>query len=101
VVTAENALTAALGSLRAVVEGYPRLHGSEVVLRLQEDLTSTENRIAFARQHHADAVMRYNTAREELPDSLVARLLGYRPAAYLDLDLPAAATAPDAGRPTG
>jgi LemA protein len=87
--TAENALTAELRSLRALVESYPGLHGGAVVLRLQEDLTSTENRIAFARQHHADSVMRYNTAREELPASLVAGPLGFRPAEYLDLDLPA------------
>jgi LemA protein len=91
---AENALTAALQSLRQLVERYPRLHGGAVVLRLQEDLTSAENRIAFARQHHADAVMAYNTARAELPASLVAGLLGFRPAAYLELELPT-------GRPTG
>ena len=71
-----------------LVEAYPRLRSGELVLRLQEDLTSSENRIAFARQFHADAVMRYNTAREELPASLVAGPLGFRPAAYLDLELP-------------
>jgi LemA protein len=85
---AENALTAALGSLRELVEGYPRLRSADLVLRLQEDLTSAENRIAFARQHHADAVMRYNTAREEFPQALLAGPLGFRPAAYLELDLP-------------
>ena len=86
---AENALTAALLSLRELVERYPRLQGGAAVLRLQEDLTSAENRIAFARQRHADVVMGYNTAREELPASLVAGLLGFRPAAYLELELPA------------
>jgi LemA protein len=85
---AENRLTAALGDLRALVEAYPQLRSGELVLRLQEDLTSTENRIAFARQFHADAVMRYNTAREEFPQALLAGPLGFRPAAYLELDLP-------------
>jgi LemA protein len=84
---AENALTAALESLRALVESYPRLHGGAVVLRLQEDLTSTENRIAFARQRHADTVMAYNTAREQFPQALVAGPLGFRPAEYLRLEL--------------
>jgi LemA protein len=93
---AENALTAALLSLRDLVERHPRLHGGAVVLRLQEDLTSAENRIAFARQHHADAVMGYNTAREELPASLVAGPLGFRPAAYLELELPGGGRPPAA-----
>jgi LemA protein len=85
---AENRLTAALGDLRVLVEAYPRLRSGELVLRLQEDLTSSENRIAFARQFHADAVMRYNTAREEFPQALLAGPLGFRPAGYLELDLP-------------
>jgi LemA protein len=85
---AENRLTAALGDLRGVVEAYPRLKAGRLVLRLQEDLTSTENRIAFARQAHADSVMRYNTARQEFPSVLVAGALGFRPAEYLELELP-------------
>ena len=89
---AENRLTAALADLRGVVEAYPRLRSGELVLRLQEDLTSAENRIAFARQFHADAVMRYNTAREEFPQALLAGPLGFRPEAYLDLDLAPAQT---------
>lgn len=85
---AENRLTAALGDLRGVVEAHPALRSGRLVLRLQEDLTSTENRIAFARQAHADAVMRYNTDRQEFPSVLVAGPLGFRPAGYLELDLP-------------
>jgi len=85
---AENRLTAALGDLRGVVEAYPRLRSGAMVLRLQEDLTSAENRIAFARQFHADAVMRYNTAREEFPQALLAGPLGFRAAGYLELELP-------------
>jgi len=86
-VATENELSSALGSLTAVVESYPQLRSSANVLRLQEDLVSTENRIAFARQHHNDAVTAYNTARETFPRNLLVGSFGFRPAEYLKLDL--------------
>jgi len=78
---AESALTAALGSLFAVVENYPQLHAVESTQLLQEQLTSTENRIAFARQFYNDEVTKYNTAQGTFPRNLFAGVLGFSPAA--------------------
>ena len=78
---AESSLTAALGKLFAVVENYPQLRAVENVQLLQEQLTSTENRIAFARQFYNDEVMKYNTTQSTFPRNLVAGLLGFSPAA--------------------
>lgn len=69
--TAEQGLTQALGRLFAVVEGYPDLKANQNVLALQEELTNTENLIAFARQHYNDVVARYNTRRETFPINLM------------------------------
>lgn len=74
---AENQLTGAIRSLFAVAENYPQLRASENMLALQEELSSTENRIAFARQHYNDSVMEYNTARETVPAVFVAGMLGF------------------------
>lgn len=68
---AEQALTQALGRLFAVVEGYPDLKANQNVLALQEELTSTENLIAFARQHYNDLVGQYATRRETFPINLM------------------------------
>jgi LemA protein len=91
---AENALTGAMRSLFAVAEAYPALRSNENMLMLQEELSSTENRIAFARQHYNDAVMAYNTAQQQFPAVLVAASLGFRPADPFALDVPAERTAP-------
>jgi LemA protein len=91
---AENALTGAMRSLFAVAEAYPALRSNENMLMLQEELSSTENRIAFARQHYNDAVMAYNTAQQQFPAVLVAASLGFRPADLFALDDPAERTAP-------
>ena len=85
---AENELTAAITPLRLVLGAVPALRGADVVLRLQEDLVSTENRIAFARQFHNEEVLRFNTARAVFPRVLVALACGIRPAGYLRLELP-------------
>jgi LemA protein len=77
---AENALTAATRSLFAVAEAYPALQSNTNMLALQEELASTENRIAFARQHYNDAVLEYNTAQQTFPAMLFASGLGFRPA---------------------
>src|SRR2546427_5576913 len=76
---AETVLTQALRSLLAVIEAYPILRASESILALQEELSSTENRIAFARQFYNDSVMEYNTARSTFPRNLVAGPFGFRP----------------------
>jgi LemA protein len=83
---AENQLTAALRSVFAVAEAYPQLRASENMQQLQEELSSTENRVAFSRQHYNDAVMHYNTARESFPAVLVASPLGFGAADLYQLD---------------
>ena len=74
---AESALSGALGKLFAVAENYPQLRAVESVQLLQEQLTSTENRIAFARQFYNDEVMKYNTAQATFPRNLLAGAFGF------------------------
>lgn len=74
---AENLLTQALGQLYMRVEAYPDLKASETMMQLSEDLTSTENRVAYARQAYNDAVLSYNTKRDVFPTNLVARSLAF------------------------
>jgi LemA protein len=81
---AEGALGGALGRLFAVFESYPDLKASESVSALQEELSSTENKIAFARQAYNDSVMQYNTKRESFPDNIFAGLFGFAPAELLE-----------------
>ena len=81
---AEGALGGALGRLLAVFESYPELKASESVAALQEELSSTENKIAFARQAYNDSVMQYNTKRESFPDNIFAGLFGFAPAELLE-----------------
>jgi LemA protein len=85
--SAEGALTGALGRLLAVSESYPDLKANESMNRVMEELTSTENRIAFARQAFNDAVTAYNTSREKLPSSLVAGPFGFSEASLLEIEL--------------
>lgn len=77
---AEGMLSDSLGRLYAVVENYPDLKADATMARVMEELTSTENRVAFARQAFNDHVMQYNTARQSVPTILVAQLLGFGPA---------------------
>ena len=74
---AENALQGALGKLNVTMEAYPDLKASENMQQLSEELTSTENRVAFARQGFNDAVMAYNTYRQSFPPVLVAGTFGH------------------------
>jgi len=74
---AEGALTAALGRLFAVFERYPDLKANQNVLSLQEELTSTENKISFARQFYNDTVMRYNIKCETIPTNIIASMCGF------------------------
>jgi len=77
---AESQLSAALGRLFAVVEAYPQLKATGNVAQLQEELTSTENRIAFARQHYNDVTTQYNTRQQQFPTNMVAGLARATPA---------------------
>lgn len=77
--TAEMALGGAVSNLFGIAERYPALKASQNFLLLQEQLTSTESRIAFARQHYNDLVRRYNTAITEFPRNVVAGVLGFAP----------------------
>ena len=80
---AEGALGGALGRLIAVFEQYPDLKANQNVLSLQEELSSTENKIAFSRQAYNDSVMEYNTKRESVPDNIFAGMFGFGPAELL------------------
>ncbi len=81
---AEGSLASSLGRLFALVESYPELKANQNMLQLSEELSSTENRVAFARQAFNDAVMAYNTARETFPAVLFAGIFGFDPARFLD-----------------
>ena len=83
---AENMLTRSLRSLFAVVENYPELKANENVMKLQEELTGTENRIAFSRQFYNDTVMRFNTRLETFPANLIAGMLGFSAAEFFATD---------------
>ncbi len=74
---AEGALGSALGKLNVVMEAYPDLKASENMQQLSEELTSTENRVAFARQGFNDSVMNYNTYRQSFPNVLLANFFGH------------------------
>jgi LemA protein len=88
----ENQLTQALGRLFAVSEAYPDLKANQNMMQLSEELTSTENRVAFARQAYNDAVMSYNNRRETFPGNLIAS--GFAAAEPLAIDDPAKREAP-------
>ena len=83
---AENALSGALGRLFALAESYPDLKANQTMMQLSEELTSTENKVAFARQAFNDAVMAFNTTREVFPNNLVANAFGFAPAELLEID---------------
>ncbi len=79
---AENMLTQALGKLFAVMENYPALKSNQNVMQLQEELTSTENRISFARQLYNDLVANYRTKLQVFPNTVVSSLFNFRPEDY-------------------
>jgi LemA protein len=81
---AEGVLGGALGRLLAVFEAYPDLKANQNILQVQEELTSTENKVGFARQGYNDAVMSYNTRRESIPDNVVAGLFAFKEATLLE-----------------
>jgi LemA protein len=81
----QGALNAALGRLIALTESYPDLKANENMAQLSEELTSTENKVAFARQAYNDAVMAYNNRRETFPTSVYAGMFGFTAAAQLGI----------------
>ena len=89
---AEGMLTQALGKLFAVMENYPALKGNQNVMQLQEELTSTENRISFARQLYNDLVANYRTRIQVFPNSLVSSLFNFRSVEYFEAEEAARAT---------
>ena len=83
--SSQGQLNGALGRLLAVAEAYPELKANENMMQLTEELTSTENKVAFARQAYNDAVMAYNNRREVFPASLIANNFRFLPAALLEI----------------
>jgi LemA protein len=81
---AEGVLGGAMGRLMAVFEAYPDLKANQNILQVQEELTSTENKVAFARQAYNDTVMEYNTKRESFPDTVFAGMFGFKEASLLE-----------------
>ncbi|MGH3647988.1 MAG: LemA family protein [Micromonosporaceae bacterium] len=84
----ENMLTQTLGRLFALSEAYPDLKANQNMMQLSEELTSTENRVAFARQSFNDQVMHYNNKREVFPNSVIAGMFAFTPAALLEVESP-------------
>jgi LemA protein len=84
--SADAGLSAALGRLFALSEAYPDLKADRNMMQFQEELTSTENKVAFSRQAFNDAVMRYNNARENFPNNLVANSFSFDAAAFLEIE---------------
>lgn len=82
----ENGLSSALGRLFALSENYPDLKANENMMQLSEELTTTENKVAFARQAFNDGVMRYNILRESFPSNFVANFFQFKPATMLELE---------------
>jgi len=91
---AENMLTGALKSLFAVAEAYPELKANTNFMQLQEELTGTESKIAYARQFYNDSVMSYNTAIQSFPANLLAGLFGFTQREYFEIELAEAKEAP-------
>ena len=93
-VSAEGGLAGALSRLMVVSEQYPDLKANQNMMQLTEELTSTENKIAFARQAYNDSVMEYNTARETFPNVVLAGMFGFLPAELFHVEDPAERSAP-------
>jgi LemA protein len=91
---AEQSLTGALGRLFALSENYPDLKANQNMMQLSEELSSTENKIAFARQSFNDAVMNYNIYRESFPNVIFANTFGFREAQLFEIEAPAEREAP-------
>jgi LemA protein len=84
-IDAENALSSSLRSMMMLTENYPDLKGNQNMMALQEELTSTENKIGFSRQHYNDQVMIFNTTREQFPNSLIANTFNFQAEPFFEL----------------
>jgi len=84
--TAETALTGSLGKLFALAENYPDIKANQTMEKLMEELSSTENKVSFSRQAYNDAVMSYNTYREQFPNSLIANPGGFHIAELFEIE---------------
>lgn len=91
---AEGQMVGALGKLMAIAEAYPDLKANQTMMQLMEELTSTENKVSFARQAYNDAVMAYNNAREIFPNVVIANNFGFLPAQLFEIQAPAEREAP-------
>lgn len=83
---AENVLTGALRQLFAVAEAYPELKANQNMLALQEELTSTENKISFSRQFYNDSVMQFNQTIQQVPTNIVANMFNFRERAFFEVE---------------
>ena len=92
--TAEGTLTGALSRFFALAEAYPDLKANQNMLQLQEELSSTENKVAFARQAYNDAVMQYNTYRESFPQNQIGGAFGFQSAESFQVEVEAQREAP-------
>jgi LemA protein len=91
---AEASLGGTLGRLFALAEAYPDLKASQNMQQFQEELTSTENKVAFARQAFNDSVMSYNNACQNFPSNLIANNFGFKHAEFLEIEQPEKRTVP-------
>jgi LemA protein len=85
---AESVLSGAMGKLFALMENYPEIKSNETMSRLMEELTSTENKVSFARQAYNDTVMFYNTYREQFPNNFIANKFNFKEAQLFEVDSP-------------
>ncbi|MGF1657352.1 MAG: LemA family protein [Verrucomicrobiales bacterium] len=90
----EGALGGALGRLFALAEAYPDLKANQNMMQLSEELTSTENKVSFARQAYNDSVMQYNTAREVFPNNIIAGMFNFVAAQLFEIENPGEREAP-------
>lgn len=81
----ENVLTGALSKLFALVENYPQLRSNENVKQLQEELTSTENKVTFARQFYNDIATKFNTEQQQFPGNIIAGMFGFTPSELFEI----------------
>ena len=93
-IAAETSLSGTLGRLFALAEAYPDLKANQTMMQLMEELTSTENKVSFARQAYNDAVMLYNTQREMFPSNLIAAMFNFGPAELFAVEKPEQREAP-------
>ena len=94
---AEGELSGALSKLLAVVENYPDLKANQNFLALQEELTSTENKISFSRQFYNDSVLKYNNKTQMVPSNIVAGMTGFRASEFFEVEVAAEREAPKVG----